>query len=314
MTEPTAASHKDAIHALCLAMQDAGIPFEASDESVVAPAQSDFLTRCCDTYASVAKWQTPRHGHPRLWQPDQLRHIADYAGRHVLQVLMLAPDHPSALAENAFAVSGTTLLLGMAALSPTAEQMAWGLEHERGHVRDTWLVGARDPALARTMREGRHIRQETEAIADLLLILLYEQVPAAERVWFGEQANAIFGDWSSLLDAQLMTVANLLCEVVRLGEELPKPGWRALVMDPEFRHLTTKAPVRAVRGRLGLNKPDSTWVDLQYLLLTAQLQEAGLWEQFVQRPDFAPQATDHLDPDHLRFFRMALRAARHLTT
>lgn len=313
MSEPTPANnHQTALHELCLAMQDARIPFEAGDETVVDPAQSDFLTHCGDAYASITARQHLRPGPPQLWRPDQLRHIADYASKHVLHVRMLAPGHPSALAENAFAISGTTILLGMAAPAPTPDQLAWGLKHERGHVNDTWIVGERDPALARTMREGRHTRQETEAIADLLLILLYERVPAADRLWFGEQANAIFGDWSALLDAQLMTVANLLCEVVRLGDELDKPGLQALVMDPAFVHLTIGAPVRAVRGRLGLNKPGGGWIDLQYLLLTVQLQEAGIWEQFMQRPDFSPDSTNHLDPEHLHFFRLALRAAQRL--
>lgn len=293
------------IRETCFVMHDLGIPIDfGGEEGVILPSARDYFVNCVGLLSQASQYQKEvLHMTPSLWDSKTLRMVKDYANRKGLRVSLVPPQHPSGIESS---LIGTTfsgnLMLGLAQKVPKkSETLQFILDHEWGHIGDGFIIARHFPAAGELLAGGIRTLEDKKSVIGFFMELAAQKMPLADQKQFRELGEKFFKDAPAQGDEKTwLSVYQKISELFRYGEEIGDPRLGSL-FDESF--LTLK------KGSMESSGGKNPELQMDRGIKVARLLEAGLWEKFKQRPDFDPNTVNDLNPDHILFFRMFIRAA-----
>ncbi|OGQ04346.1 MAG: hypothetical protein A2W61_05495 [Deltaproteobacteria bacterium RIFCSPLOWO2_01_44_7] len=297
----------------CAAIKEAGFQIDLNPYAEILTPDFNIFDPICEAMLqdsiNLQKRRFPDRK-AQIWTSSFIQTVDSYAKKYGFSVLILNPAHP--FGSVTLATVGKNLVLGAGStINFTESGLIFILDHEVGHFRDQNLLKVLYAEVAGVVEKGSSSLQEGIQLSRAYLDLFRRQIPQSRRTKFNELVESIFGDFSLLSIEEFQNVIAVLSEVLRYGEEIFDNRLVENVFSPAYFHLKKHGPSKAYYVGKGIKKKGEKFIDLVRLLALARYQESGLWEKFKKQPDYDPDSIKHLDPSHIEFFRMCIRAASH---
>ena len=294
---------------VCAALKAHRIPIDlgTGHGGLIDPKESRFDQECQKLFDEGIQYQkNSLRIQPRPWTAPLIADIASYAKKHGMKVRF------SRFELNAASYHNGEIKIAVNGPAPSPTKLAHYLDHEFGHQCDGKLVNFFYPGVRKLLDSDGNIGKQEMVVAEAYFGLIKARLSEQERVGFDSRAQDFFvGNKKGLWDDEVAEIVNVSAELLRDGEEIYDERLREVYLDSEI-PLSFKKDNRmrpADYQRLAEEKAKRASGYLRNVVMIAELQETGLWEEFKKRSDFDPKIAAILDERHIQFARLCIRAA-----
>ena len=274
-----------------------------------------YMDHCQNIFEDAKKYQRRvLKKEPDLPTASYVRKIGEFVKKHNLfahlNVRIVGYDDPISHLELVWGYRGFSICVHPCAPAiGSGLLLIWGLGHEYGHARDIILILINMPEWIAKIEEGEvWYNPKYRELISTTIKLMRKGLSKLDQIEFDGLKKDVLGDLDSY-DGKAIKLINIyLGEVFRAGEEILDERLEDVMMEG-VGALKKTARSEDFYLKRSITNHRGERVDLWRLMLVATLQEAGLWEKFIQHPDYDPNSIRYIKPNHLNFFRLCIRGA-----